>query len=92
MNDLQKFKVPELPVREQAIKKVRSFLQKYSGSTVDDVTNALMIDWWDVYQALETLKGRGEIESELVDRGGRSKIYHLGEDIEIEEVFKLRVD
>ena len=64
----EEFMVPNLEKKERVIRKVLAFLKKYSGSTLQEIAEALvgLEEWCEIRQALETLKTRGEIESKLL--------------------------
>jgi len=69
MKTSKEFKAPYIPAREKMIERVWQFLLNYSGSTICDVMTGLNIDFQDAYQALEALRGRESIYSELIGDG-----------------------
>lgn len=58
----EELEASEIPEREELMKKALCLIENYSGSTVSDVAEALKVSEQKAYQALEALKGRGEIE------------------------------
>ena len=74
MTTSKEIKIPVIAEREENIEKVICFLERYSGSTEEDIAKGLNMERLDVYQALEASMVRGDVCSESL---GNIEVFRL---------------